>query len=349
METTGWGSSRTVADSLFSEAYKFDFFQAVSLLEQLKPEAVRLGTGGDATLESVRFVARPTLGFAASDIYQLRANGVGQSPTMTVDFMGLASPNGPLPSVYAEWLLSRVAARDYASRDFLDMFHHRLLAFFYRTRQTHRPTLGNRPPPTAGLAGFLFALSGFAPPLVRDQFKTASGQKLDMAVLRYAGLLSQESRSLVGLSCMLSDYFGVPFVGRPFQGDWLTLDPDQHTVIGQYGKNNQLGFDTLLGSHVWDEHSKVMLVIGPLSFEDWQTFLPDGACYPALAALTRLYLGPAMDVDIFLQLAENEAPPILLEGDHARLGWTTWLEDPATDAIVQTHTLSLIDPLETPA
>ena len=46
----------TVVDRLFAEPFAFDFFQAMRLLERLKPEARPVGRGGDPVAEAVRLL-----------------------------------------------------------------------------------------------------------------------------------------------------------------------------------------------------------------------------------------------------------------------------------------------------
>ncbi len=53
-------------------------------------------------------------------------------PELRVAFYGLFGPSGALPHHYTQLIVDRCRNRDYALRDFLDMFNHRLLSFFYR-------------------------------------------------------------------------------------------------------------------------------------------------------------------------------------------------------------------------
>ena len=59
MATYGWGTQHAVADWLFAEAYRFDFYQAVALLERLYPERVPVGEGEDRARKS--YASRPRL------------------------------------------------------------------------------------------------------------------------------------------------------------------------------------------------------------------------------------------------------------------------------------------------
>src|SRR5262249_41008833 len=56
---------------LFEEAYAFDFFQAVRILERLEARRVPVGHGGPPRTEIVRFRSHLSLGFPASSLYEL--------------------------------------------------------------------------------------------------------------------------------------------------------------------------------------------------------------------------------------------------------------------------------------
>ena len=49
MAAFGWQREKSVHEWLFTEAYRFDFFQAVRLLELIFPESAPVGEGGKRT------------------------------------------------------------------------------------------------------------------------------------------------------------------------------------------------------------------------------------------------------------------------------------------------------------
>src|SRR5690606_21576846 len=126
--------------------------------------------------------------------------------------------NGPLPRPFTELLLERIARKDTAMRDFLDIFHHRIVSLAYRVRKRARLALHASSPEKADVADRLFALVGLGTLGVRDRMRVQ-----DRALLRYAGLLAQKPRSMHGLERLLSDYSRVPVRGRSLVGEWLPL------------------------------------------------------------------------------------------------------------------------------
>jgi type VI secretion system protein ImpH len=138
MATPGRRADPPLEQTLFEEAYRFDFFQAVRLLERLQPDCVPVG--GRPGREAVRFRARASLSFPASAIHQLdRPDGPDTPVAMTVAFMGLTGPSGVLPICYTELLMNAIRAGDRTLAAFLDLFHHRLISFFYRAWEKYRP------------------------------------------------------------------------------------------------------------------------------------------------------------------------------------------------------------------
>ena len=85
---------------LLEEPFRFNFFQAVRLLERLDEGREPVGRDTRPGREPVRFVARLGLSFPASSIHDLRRAVVDHdlappgTPIMTVAFMGLTGPMG---------------------------------------------------------------------------------------------------------------------------------------------------------------------------------------------------------------------------------------------------------------
>ena len=89
------------------------------------------------------------------------------------------------------------------------------------------------------------------------------------------------------------------------------------------------------GGRVWDYQSKFRIHLGPLTLEQYESFLPaprqasDGGALRAtplrkLVDWVRFYLCFELDWDARLHLKKDEVPPLRL-GVKGQLGWTTWL------------------------
>ncbi|HEV3470598.1 MAG TPA: type VI secretion system baseplate subunit TssG, partial [Pyrinomonadaceae bacterium] len=323
MAAHGWGKDRPVDEWLYEEGYRFDFFQAVKLLELSRPALAPVGEGAEPAREPVRFKSAVGLSFPASDVAEVRPpEGEAGAAEMTVNFMGLAGALGPLHAPTTEQVIERVWRRDTSLRDFLDIFNHRLVSLLYRIRKVHRVGQGGAPPGSDRLSSYLYAAFGLGTPGLRGRM-----QVKDRSLAFYAGLLGQQPRSMVGLERLLEDYFRVGARGRQFEGRWLVLDEEQRTAIGLAGRNARLGVDATVGGRVWDQQAAFELELGPLALEEFLDFLPTGWAFAPLCDLVRFYAGDECEFRVRLTLKAAEVPAARLgAAGGARLGWTSWLK-----------------------
>jgi type VI secretion system protein ImpH len=312
----------TVREQLRDESYRFEFFQAVRLLERLFPGQAPVGTFVPPAQEVVRFQAGTGLVFPASEIQALALAEKGPA-LMKVNFMGLTGPEGVLPLCYTSLLVERGQARDTAPSDFLNIFNHRMISLFYQAWQKYRFAIAYERGGRDRFSRYLLALIGLGTPGLSDRLEVR-----DDSLLYYAGLLAQRPRSAVALEQLLSDYFEVPVEVEQFAGGWYPLDANTQTQIGSgSGYSEQLGVGAVVGNEVWDQTARVRIRIGPLSLAEYKDFLPAGSAFGPLQALTRFFASEEFDFEIRLILKRQEVPRCELgaEGEGApRLGWVTW-------------------------
>lgn len=317
-------------DVLFEEGYRFDFFQAVRVLEHLYPQRQPVGGEANPSHEAVRFRSHLSLSFPPSAIYEIaRAEDGGGPAQMTIAFMGLTGLLGVLPRHYTELLIERTRHKDEALRDFLDLFNHRLISLFYRAWEKYRFPIAYERAVSKGqgddrFTRYLFDLLGLGTEGLRHRLEVE-----DEPLLFYTGLLAQHPRSASALAGILQDYFEVPVAVSQFIGQWLPLSEANRSRLGPSEANNALGVSAVAGRHVWDQQAQFRLRLGPLTFAEFCQFLPSGAGFRPLVAITRFSAGEESDFDVQLILKAAEVPPCRLGGDGQpamRLGWSTWLK-----------------------
>jgi type VI secretion system protein ImpH len=315
---------------LFEEGYRFDFFQAVRLLERLYPDRESVGQDAHPSQEVVRFRSRISLSFPPSEVHEIAPHEDGGEPAeMTVAFMGLTGLLGVLPRHYTELLLERLRYKDQVLRDFLDLFNHRLISHFYRAWEKYRFPIGYERAVSKGdgydpFSLHLFDLIGMGTEGLRGRLEVE-----DDALLFYAGLLAQHPRSASALEGLLRDYFGVSVTAVQFIGEWLPLSQASRSRLGPGEANNALGANVVAGERVWDQQARFTLRMGPLTFAQFRQFLPSGSAFRPLVQFARFFVGQEFDFDIQLVLKAPEVPWCRLgePGEHApRLGWSTWLK-----------------------
>jgi len=351
--------SPDLAKRLFAQPERFDFFQAVRLLERVMRERLAHGqrapvgaVGGDvpAERELVRFRGLPALGFPPSPVVQLQEaatrDGVAAPIEMVVTFLGLIGPRAALPQHYTTLLLQRMRAHDTSLRDFLDIFHHRLTSLFYRTWEKYRLPfsyerfcLDPGQQEVDAATGALYSLVGMGTAGLRGRQEVP-----DEAFLFYAGHFAHQPRSALALECVLADYFSMPLGIEQLQGQWLTLEVEDQAQMPNplhpQGRNNGLGTDLVIGTRVWDVQSKFRVRVGPLTFAQFRRLMPNGDGLRPLCQFTRSYVGPEFDFDVQAVLLPAEVPWCRLadDGAGAYLGWTTWIRSgefqrPVEDAV----------------
>jgi type VI secretion system protein ImpH len=310
----GWQKDRSLREWLFGEPFRFEFYQAVRLLEALRP-ALSVAAGGQSEPDPVRFRSSVSFDFPASEIQSIEEGPGG--PVVTVNFMGLAGALGPLPAAYTEMVVAATAKKDRAAADFLDIFNHRLVMLLYRTRQAHRPPLTSEPPDKGAVARYLFSLIGLGLPHVRKNVGIPA-----RSLLHYSGLLTRRPGTAAGLESLLADFFGAPVRIQQFVGLWRTLDAGQWTTLGVGGRNQAIG-SAVLGTKVWDQSAAVRITIGPIGLNQFQDFLSGNPAHSALSAIARLYLGNEQAAEASLLLKAADVPPCVM--GKSRLGYTSWL------------------------
>ena len=310
---------------LFDEPYKFEFFQAVRLLEKIFPERAAVGREPVPSREVVRFRSRATISFPASQIHEINEPSEeffdGKKLEMFINFMGMVGAVGVLPTHYTELVMDRNRYRDTTLHDFLDIFTHRAVSLFFRAWEKYRfPVQYERG--NDEFTEYLFDLVGLGTGGLRGKLFID-----DESLLPYAGLLAQKPHSATMLEQTLSDYFGVPAKIEQFSGQWLALDTESITRLGQ--ANSRLGVDTVVGTQVWDDQSKFRVVFGALGFKEFRGFLPNGTAYKPMKAIIRLIVGEELDFDVRLKLKAKEVPGTILTTRAKRrpmLGWTSFLK-----------------------
>jgi type VI secretion system protein ImpH len=326
--------SPALLDRLRARPEAFDFHQAVRLLQRAAGEDAALpAAGADPGAEAVRFRAAGGFAFPPAELVAVGETGGGK-PELTVAFLALAGAQGPLPVPLAQRAMDRLAEKDTATRDFLDLFHHRLVSLVYRMGVRTRPVLREVPPQDTETAGYLRALVGTGTPGLQQRLPGTD----DRALLARAGVLAREVRSQAGLEGLLAGHFGVPVTIEPLEGRWLPIPADQRTRIGRTGASRTLGSDAVLGTHWHDPQAAIGIRMGPMGIGLYRALLPagpmtggpaDGRAWVELRELVHFYAGVETDFVLTLVLRADEVAPAVptaaRTAESPRLGWSAWL------------------------
>jgi type VI secretion system protein ImpH len=240
--------------------------------------------------------------------------------------LGLFGPNGALPIHLTDWARDRARNHgDSAFVRFIDVFHHRMLSLFYRAWAQAQPAVSLDRPSQDYFGRRLAALCGLGAPSLRGRDSAP-----DFAKLAHAGVFGRQVRSAECLEVVLASYFRVPVRIEEFVGHWLRIAPEQHTRLGAREGFARLGEDAVLGERTWHAQSRFRVVLGPLSFREYERFLPRGPSARALHDLVKLYVGIEHSWEVKLVLKKQEVPLAWL-GNSVWVGWSSWLGARLTD------------------
>jgi type VI secretion system protein ImpH len=330
MAPLGRRTDPSLEEALFERGYEFEFFQAARLLARIF--AGRKPVGGTARPheEFARFAARLSMAFPPSPVHDIERVGDSGDPVrMTVAFLGLTGTQGVLPFCYTEWMLERKAGKDDTLAAFLDLFNHRLVSFFYRAWEKHRPPVlyelsAVRDQRPDAFTHTLFDLIGMGTEGLRGRMRIR-----DESLLLYAGLIAQSPHSASALRGILRDYFGVPVEIDQCVGDWYELEEADRCYLSPEQERNQLGESAFLGEQVWNQQGRFRIRVGPLALDRFLDFLPDGRAMAKLVQFTRYLAGQAIAFDVQVFLRAREVPYCRLDDEGAdapRLGEMAWLK-----------------------
>ncbi|QYF95729.1 type VI secretion system baseplate subunit TssG [Massilia sp. PAMC28688] len=309
---------------LEAKAARMDFYQVLRLLENARPDLPRIGTSLRPRDDAVRFGQDPALVFHPTMLAHFtRASGDAKA-RLAVNFFGLLGANGPMPVHITEYVRDRLRhGGDATMLAFLDVFHHRMLALFYRARAVAEPVISLDRADGDRFSTFVGSMFGIGAPALRE--RDAIG---DFAKLHFAGLLANKARPAAGLVTILSEYFKLPVQVEQFCGHWMRMPAEIQSRLGAHENGNRLGTSLIMGRSVWDCQHKFRIVIGPLDYADYQRFMPGGESMQRLLAWVKNYVGVTLDWDVRLLLKKEQMPPLRL-GGATRMGWSTWLASAA--------------------
>lgn len=333
-----------VAARLQSQFYRFEFFQALRLLERI---LARQGLSARELADRISFANSTSLGFPASEIEGLvlrdeQGNLLGAgtdwsavrigSVQITPAFFSLLGAHGALPSGYTEHLLRREqASRERAASAFLDLFANRAASHFYRAWRKYRLALCDE---RQGLREYLQALiwlSGSGRSIDEAPQPYAGDLVFDETLGGYAAAARQRPRSAAYLQRVLTEHFGCPIRIEQFVGKWYGVPPGQCTALG--AANAVLGRSALVGQRVWQRDLRVRLWIGPLGRQAFDAFYPGRDRAKALARLLTMLAGVTCEYEVRLVLDRRAIGPVRLgSAEGGRLGWNCFLSTRAAEA-----------------
>jgi len=248
---------------------------------------------------------------------------------VTVANLGLLGPEGPMPLHLTRWVLDRLSQRwftgadaeqtsDTTFVDFVNILQHRMMALYYRAWADAHPAVQVERSVGGRVRAMLEAMSGIGLPGTQDP-------ELDTVRLRQAGSLANQVDGVERLTLFLATAFKVPVQIKEFVAAWITIPAALQTRVGKAYAG--LGRGATIGPRVFSRQSRIELRVGPLSLDDFRSFLPGERRLGLFKKAVRDMIGETLDVDLRIVLA-REAVPLPRVGT-VQLGRTAWLARPS--------------------
>ena len=333
-----------VIERLFAEPQRFEYFQAVRMLELwLKRHGV---SHEGAVANFLRFQNSVSLNFPPSQIEAIQpeprdlardAQSLGAAlqraelkyVRVTPAFMGMLGTSGSLPAHYTE----RIAAhqlfdKDEGPRAFLDTFSNRALALFYEAWKKYRLELKYQLDGKDQFLPLLLALAGVGHTSLQRRMDDGDGEGLrDESLGYFCGALLHRPTSAGSIARVMAEYFGVPVVMEQFVGNWYALPLSQQSTPG--GANAVLGASAVVGARAWQRHLRLRLTVGPLARSSFVAFLPGGKAARVLAKMLTMFTGVTLEYEVELVLRAADVHGVELHSarEGGLLGWDTFLGD----------------------
>ena len=295
-------------------------------------------TGHDAIPEDevVRFVASQRMGLPHSDLQDITQDG--ERARVIANILGSAGRTPALPAPYSELQLERRRSRDNSFADFLNLFDHRALSFFYRIEEKYRWPLmvertgtGEDDP----IGQLMLALSGMDTRGETGRLDLPERQLIPLTVH-----LADTRRSRHSVETVLQVATGLDLRVIEAEPTWMPVPPQEQSRLGfgTLGAFNQLGVPedlpegesgqaAMIGEAVLDVQHHFLIEMGPMPYATLRAFCAETRFRRVVSQLATLSAGLDQRPSLRLLIAAREVPALRLgdEETPAMLGWTTWL------------------------
>jgi type VI secretion system protein ImpH len=327
----------------------WDFFSFVRWVEGAQGgSGARVGCAFNLEEEPLFFHQAPHFHFAPSTIKDIQATDRarrGPAARVIGYFLGLLGPSGPMPLSMTEYVWSRsngshhpertairigglqpTSHRSRALEDFLNTFNHRFIGFFYRALASCRIAVDFDRPDEAKFPNYVGSFLGMG----MESFRRRLEPVQDESIFHFAAHFANRSRYPAGLAAIISDYFATQVAVEENAGHWLQLPREDQCRLGE-SPMAALGEGIPIGTMIWDRQLRFVLRVGPMSWPRFEALFPGTIGLETLRRVVNLYTNNELFCTVQLVLERKEAPEPRL-GSGVRLGLSTWLLDPDSEA-----------------
>lgn len=237
-----------------------------------------------------------------------------------VNGVGLLSINSPLPRHFVEYIFERASQEgDKTWYDFINFLQNRSLILFYKAwNESHNySALDNKNNNCFSriISSFL-GMNHILNDLHNQKYITINDK------LYYTTFYLSNVKSRKNISKLLTHYFKTPINIEENVGYWYELRSDEKSFLG--GIKNQLGDGVLLGSKIFDKQTKLRVVIGPISYLEYEKKLNIDVFFIKLQEWLDFLISAEFEWDCKVILLKDNIPCMKLDSNYS-LGRNSWI------------------------
>lgn len=301
-----------------------DFYTAVTLLERLTPENGRIGSASALRDEAISFRHSVSFGFQPNDICSIRWVTVPDPESwvergryeVTTCVLGLSGADSPLPLYHVEDLVLETEEAELQAA-FLDVFHNRLTALFYRARSKYSPSREYLRSGADPLSARILAAAGFDPGAEAAPREIRRSELLGLAALMATGGGTGRSIENSLRALLAAELDGAPLVLNQMTGGWIEFDEEQRTKLGK--QNCSLAVSWILGTRVRHPAHQARVAVGPMAPDKARAFTPGGPSFERTQKLVQALCRDPIAVEIEVIIDQNAYPPFFLRAKGGRV------------------------------
>ena len=254
--------------ALAEAPYRYDFYQTLRRLECLYDEKPRWGQALRPVDEPVRLGQDPDLSFAPAPLASFEAKD-GAPPRLQVQAVWPVRPQRSAAASHHGIRAGAVASTPVIQRSAGSSTSSTIDSSRCSTGRGHRRSRTSIAIVRTQIGSRCTWDRSWVsqPPAARERDALP-----DLAKLFHVGALIRQVRNSEGLTHILQHFFTVPVRIEEFVGGWMNLDVPERTSLT--GNVAGLGSGAVLGSRVWDLQHKFRIQLGPLTLQQYESFLP---------------------------------------------------------------------------
>lgn len=293
---------------------KMELFTLLRSLEVLCNLEHKIGDEKRFNASKLRFGQSAFLSFQEKQINALILND--NYLKIDIKGFGMFGPNGALPLHISEQIYEKkLQQKDQTFNDFVDIFHNRLIALFYKSWRDAQDIISLEGKDTWHFSRFIGSIMGLA-----DQQNIISDVQ-NYAKFHYSNLLINVNLPKQNLETILSNYFNMPVRIIENIGQWI--DAREFSTLLSNHKKETLGMGILSGDKIFDATRKIRIEMGPMHPETYLSFLRGKSSALKLIAWVNQYLKYEYEWDAeFIVDKDYISQNTLAEG--LALGFTSW-------------------------